>query len=147
MKQGKSIFDNHHPAGEANNPATIPIPVNDHRAELNVAQYDWPKQTLENPDGSPLLARAACIRGYMDTNEYLINKLVQEDPQFLETLDAFLNKRLGPKWWIGTELEKFAPRRQAHLPDNLNPVNNLPPEDAKSDNDVSARKPDEKLAA
>jgi hypothetical protein len=82
------VFDNHHPAGDANNPTTTPIPVNDHRAVLNVAQYDWPQQTLENPDSSPLLARAACIRGYLDTNEYLMDKLLREDLEFLEKLNT-----------------------------------------------------------
>src|SRR5438552_1170384 len=48
--KGRTIMDEHHPAAEANNPATIPVPANDHRAILNVAQYRWPKQTLENPD-------------------------------------------------------------------------------------------------
>ena len=42
-KEGKTTKDDHHVAGEANSPVTIPMPVNDHRAELNVAQYDWPK--------------------------------------------------------------------------------------------------------
>src|SRR5215469_5508740 len=57
QKKGHSVMDNHHPFGEANNPKiTISIPVNDHRAELNEAQNDWPKRILENPDGSPLLA-------------------------------------------------------------------------------------------
>ncbi len=39
--------DKHHFAGKANNPATIPVPVNDHRAHLSVAQSDWPTATLE----------------------------------------------------------------------------------------------------
>ncbi len=121
--------------------------MNDHRAVLNVAQYDWPQQTLENPDSSPLLARAACIRGYLDTNEYLMDKLLREDLEVLEKLNEFLNSKLGPKWWVGTPLERFAPKQQGQLPDNPNPTNNLPSEDAKSDNDVSVRNSDEKLAA
>jgi hypothetical protein len=30
----------------------------------------------------------------------------------LETLDEHLEKRLGPKWWVGTEMERFAPKRK-----------------------------------
>ena len=41
-------IDEHHPAGRANDPTTTPVPVNDHCAELNPAQEDWPKETLEN---------------------------------------------------------------------------------------------------
>ena len=53
--EGRSANDDHHVASAANDPTTIPIPVNDHCAELSVAQRDWPKETLENRDGSPLL--------------------------------------------------------------------------------------------
>ncbi len=114
IANGQSTWDRHHPAGKANNPATIPVPVNDHRTWLSVAQHDWPKETRENPDGSPLLAAAASIRGYMDTDSYLIEKLLLRNPEMLERLDAFLVKELGPKWWVSTELEQFAPKRKAN---------------------------------
>jgi hypothetical protein len=52
-------MDAHHVAGKANSPITVPVPVNDHRACLSVAQADWPKSTLMNAHGSPLLAAAA----------------------------------------------------------------------------------------
>jgi hypothetical protein len=102
-------MDDHHPAGEANNPATVPTPVNDHRANLSVAQYDWPKQTLENPDGCPVLAAAACIRGVVDYLHYLIEKFLAWIPEMLEALSAFLKDEVGPKWWCGTPLAQFAP--------------------------------------
>lgn len=108
-RRGQTIMDDHHPAGEANSPATIPVPVNDHRAELSVAQHDWPKQTRENPDGSPLLAAAGCVRGFIDQIIYLVKKLLLWIPEMLEALDAFLAKKLEPKWWVGTPLEQFAP--------------------------------------
>jgi hypothetical protein len=108
-KKGSSVTDDHHPAGEANDPTTVPIPANDHRAELSVAQYDWPKQTLENPDGSPLLAKAACIRGYIDTNDYLVTKLLLPGAEVYELLDELLREKFGEKWWENTELERFVP--------------------------------------
>ena len=43
---------------KANSPITVTTPVSDHVAVLNVAQQDWPKTTLENPDRSPLIAAA-----------------------------------------------------------------------------------------
>jgi len=109
-QEAKSVTDDHHPAGENNDPLTLPIPVNDHRAELNVAQYDWPKQTLENPDGSPLLARAACIRGYIDTDDYLKHELLLPGAEVYELLDELLRDKFGEKWWTNTELEKFVPK-------------------------------------
>ncbi len=103
-------MDNHHPFGKANSPFTIPVPVNDHRAELNVAQQDWSKETLENPDGSPLLAGAARIRGFVDTVIHLIEKGLLWVAEILEALDGFLVEKLGPKWWAGTPLARFAPK-------------------------------------
>jgi hypothetical protein len=109
--EGQSIYDDHHVADKANNSTTLPIPVNDHRAELTKAQYDWPKQTRENPKGSPLLALAACIRGFADTVVYLLRKLLLPNAEFCEILDTFLAEKLGPYWWVKTPLERFAPKR------------------------------------
>lgn len=108
---GMSTTDDHHVGAEANSPETIQTPVNDHRADLSVAQHDWPKRTLENPDGSPFLVVAGCIRGFMDYLIYLVKKFLHWIPEMLEAADAFLAEKLGPKWWIGTPLEQFAPKR------------------------------------
>jgi hypothetical protein len=113
-KLGKSLFDNHHPAGQANHPATTRIPVNDHRAVLSPAQYEWPPETWENPAGSPLRKDAACLRGYCETNDYLVATLLLPRAEMLEALDAFLEKRLGPRWWDGTDMECFAPKRKSN---------------------------------
>ena len=110
-EKGKTTVDNHHVFGKANSPVTIPIPVNDHRAELSPAQYNWPKETLENPHRSPLRAGAGCIRGFVDTVVYLIEKGLLWVAETLEFLDSFLLESLGPKWWVGTALEQFAPER------------------------------------
>lgn len=115
-QEGKSVNDDHHPASENNDPLTVSIPVNDHRAELNVAQYDWPKPTLENADASPLLARAACIRGYIDTNEYLVQKLLLPGAEVFELLDTLLTEKFGEKWWMNSEFERFVPKRPTTRP-------------------------------
>jgi hypothetical protein len=105
-------MDLHHPAGRSNNPAAVLVPVNDHRAVLSPQQYEWPQQTWENPERSPILCVAANIRGYCETNDYLVAKLLLPLAEVLETLDATLKKTLGSKWWVGTEMERFAPRRK-----------------------------------
>jgi hypothetical protein len=107
----RNANDQHHFAGKANNPATIPVPVNDHRAILSVAQADWPKSTLTNPEGSPLLAGAACLRGFIDTILYLIEKGLLWLADMLEKLDEVLMKKLGPRWWVNTEVGQFAPTK------------------------------------
>jgi hypothetical protein len=112
-QRGHTTFDLHHPAADANSPLKIPISVNDHVAILNVLQYDWPKTTLENPDRSPLLAAAGRNRGYIETNAYLVDEMLRQNTEVFEVLDAYLVKKLGTKWWVGTELEQFAP---THLP-------------------------------
>ena len=124
-KRGHKTTDNHHVAGEANDPTTIPVPVNDHLARLNADQMDWPKETRENRDGSPLVAAAGCIRGFADTSVYLIEqiicllerlvylieRLVLRHAEMLEVLDAYLVRTSGRKWWLKTELKRFAPKR------------------------------------
>lgn len=111
-KSGDSSFDEHHPAGRANHPAKVPIWVNDHRADLTDAQYDWPDETWRNPSASPILAGAASIRGYCETSEYLAGELLLRNAIMLEKLDSFLTKQFGPDWWRGTEIEEFAPKRK-----------------------------------
>lgn len=71
-RRGKSTVEAHHVAGCANSPTTVEVPANDHRAELSQAQCDWPPNTLRNPAQSPRLAKAARIRGVIDTVEYLM---------------------------------------------------------------------------
>lgn len=109
-KRGQKTMDDHHVAAESNSPVTVPVPVNDHRAELNTAQFDWPKKTRENPDGSPLLAAAGCIRGLVDYVIYLIKKCVNWIPEMLEKLDEYLTQERGTKYWIGTPIAQFVPK-------------------------------------
>jgi hypothetical protein len=109
-KSGQSTFDEHHFAGKANDSITVPIPVNDHRSVLSVVQHDWPRETLENRGGSPLLASAAKIRGSADMILYLVEKTIRV-AEMNEILHSFLEKKLGPKWWVKTEIEQFEPDR------------------------------------
>jgi hypothetical protein len=97
--QGKAVTDNHHVAGQNNHAATVPVPVNDHRARLSLEQHKWPTRTLRNPDGSPLLAIAACIRGFIDFVEYCIEQFLVWAVAFLEKLDKQLVEKFGPRWW------------------------------------------------
>jgi hypothetical protein len=108
--KGQTIMDVHHLAGRANSDATLIIRVNHHRGILSVAQYDWPRLTLENPQGCPLLAAAACIRGFIDILSYLIDELLRWISRMLEALSAHLEKQLGQKWWLNTPMSQFAPK-------------------------------------
>ncbi len=109
-QKGKGTVDQHHVAGRANDPMTIPVDINDHRAVLSVAQHDWEPGVLQNPDGCPLIAGAARIKGCTDTILYVLS-LADCVVQMLVALSDFLYRRLGPKWWKGTPLERFAPKR------------------------------------
>lgn len=101
--------DDHHIAGQNNSPMTINVPVNDHRADLSTSQQDWPRKTLENPDGSPLLSGAAHIRGFADIIVYLMEKFLLWVADLLELLDTTLEEKWGPKWWERTKLRSFEP--------------------------------------
>ena len=109
-ERGLTTMDDHHFARRANNPLTVPVPVNDHSADLTTAQADWPKETRDNPHGSPLLAAAGCIRGFVDWVVYLIQKGVLWIAEMLETLDKYLLEELGATWWVNTPLAQFAPK-------------------------------------
>jgi len=53
------------------------------------------------------------MRGYSETGDYLVASLIIPNVEMLEALDAFLINRLGPEWWVGTEMERFAPKRKS----------------------------------
>ena len=97
--RGQTEWDRHHVFGEANSPVFILNPVNDHRAELSVAQEDWPRRTLQNKYGSPLLAQAARIRGSIDLIRYLLEESVLPGAKTLERLDEYLTKQHGKRYW------------------------------------------------
>jgi hypothetical protein len=105
-------MDHHHVAGRRNSPITVPVPANDHRALLSPAQYDWPRETLENPRGCPLLVTAGLIRGSIDIDSYLIDEFLRPTAHTLEILSAVLVEQLGPQWWRTTPLAEFAPKDQ-----------------------------------
>ena len=111
-RKGRSTVDKHHVAGRANDPTTIPIPRNDHVADLTERQHDWPLETLENPTGDPLRRAAACVRGLRDTLYYLIDTAVFWIAEMLEALSDLLVAQRGPTWFVGTPIERFAAPRK-----------------------------------
>jgi hypothetical protein len=109
---GRKTSDNHHLFGIANSPLTASIPVNDHRATLTVWQRNWPPETLANSDGSPLLAGAATIRGFIDFVLYLMQERLLPIARMLELLDTIFRRKLGTKYWKKMKLKAFEPRSQ-----------------------------------
>jgi len=88
----------HHYSGQANSPEKGPIPANDHAVE-NALQSLWPRETLRNPEGSPLLRAAAAIRGWLDILRLVSERTLPWIPAALESLDALLKDRHGSRWW------------------------------------------------
>lgn len=109
IKAGRPPFEPDHTAGRHNSDLTLLVPANDHRAILSQNQYDWPKETLRNPEASPLLAAAAALRGFSNIVTYLLDKLIIAAALLLEALDIYLFEELGPKWWLGTTIERWKP--------------------------------------
>ena len=108
--RGQRESDNHHVFGHANSDFTMLIPVNDHRSDLSGPQNCWPPNTLKNSEGSPLLARAAFIRGFADINAYLIGRFLLPSAELLELLDTELEKKMGKKWWKRMKLNGLEPK-------------------------------------
>ena len=72
LARGREPLEDHHVFGRANGKALLRVPVNDHRAELSVAQYSWPPDTLSNPRDCLLREAAARLRGRADLLKYMI---------------------------------------------------------------------------
>jgi len=96
--RGCNPIEDHHVAGRHNDPLTVPALGNDHGA-LSELQALWPRETLRNPRGSPLLGMAAWVRGWLDIHRVIIDRAVGRIPDGLERLDAVLTKQGGPRWW------------------------------------------------
>jgi hypothetical protein len=102
---GRAWTEDHHPAGRRNDSFAVKIPGNDHRV-LSVMQDSWPKGTLRNPNGSPLLAAAAKLRGWLNVLDLIIERTVGFIPAFLELLDERLREEWGDRWWDRLGLEE-----------------------------------------
>ncbi len=107
LAQGASAVEEHHVAGQRNSPFVVKLPANEHQI-LSASQREWPAATLRNADGSPLLAIAATIRGWLEVLRQIIERAVGWIPEALESLDEILTERFGPKWWdvLGWEVAR-----------------------------------------
>ena len=100
LLRGRPWLEEHHVAGRSNDPSTVLLPGNGHRV-LSARQRLWPRETLRNPDGSPLLRAAAALRGWLDILWLVVTCTVGWIPDLLEQLDAWLRATLGDRWWDG----------------------------------------------
>ncbi len=88
----------HHVAGRHNDPLTVNLPRNPHRV-ITEQQTLWPRDTLTNPHGSPLLEAAAWLRGFLLLVRTLMERGLDWIPPLLEWIDQKLTTQLGQKWW------------------------------------------------
>jgi hypothetical protein len=73
--------------------------------------YDWPRETRENPTGSPLLEAAGCIRGFCDFIVYLLDELLLWVAELLEALHKELVHRFGECYWQVVKIGSTERRR------------------------------------
>ncbi len=111
LARGRRPSEEHHVFGECNSDAVATVPVNDHRAALSVAQYDWPPRTLRNPANSPILRAAAHVRGACDLIRYVLEQL-QLTAEDLEYVDTLLSEIHGPDWLAKLEAEAHASKER-----------------------------------
>jgi hypothetical protein len=76
---------------------------------LSAAQDGWPRTTLQNPDGSPLLAATGLLRGLGDLLTDFIARFIGSCAELFEELDAWLREQHG-MWWKGTSFEGWQPK-------------------------------------
>lgn len=96
---GRSPVELQHPAGRRNDPTfVVPMLGNLHRL-MDEDKHDWPERTLRNPEGSPMLKGAACVRAVNDWLRLIIERLLGWLPEFLEAADAALTQQHGLRYW------------------------------------------------
>ena len=87
------------PAGQHNDPDSRCRSSATCTACMDEPKRDWPERTLRNPDGSPMLKAAACVRGVLDWLRLIIDRMLGWVPPLLEALDERLTELSGPDWW------------------------------------------------
>lgn len=107
IKRGKKPSERHHIAGEANSPIQVEVPIRGHR-KLSDAQYEWPPGTERNPDGSPLIALAASLRGVADFVGELVVAFMHYLAETAEKIDAWLREKHG-LWWKDGPFDGWQP--------------------------------------
>jgi hypothetical protein len=103
-EQGRSPIEVHHLIGRHNDAQlTMPFLGNLHRA-TDDGKKDWPTRTLRNPEGSPALKAAACVRSAGDLLLVIVGCVLLWVALFLEWLDKRLTDEHGPRWWETLDL-------------------------------------------
>lgn len=106
-RSNRPTTEEHHPAGAANSSYTVAVPANVHRI-VSDKQNDWNSETLQNPDHDPLLYAAAAIRGFSETCKAMIDHHIYWVAEFLERMSEWLCRERGPRWWVGTPIERYS---------------------------------------
>ncbi len=112
LAHGRAPYDFNHVFGKANSPLTIRYPVNDHRAVFNVKQLDWTPETLDNPEGDPLLAAVARVEGFDDNVRHMLMDMRAQSAAIKHVCDL-LKTIYGPNWLPKVEAHAARTKRKA----------------------------------
>lgn len=114
LAHGREPYEDNHVFGKRNSSLTIRYSVNDHRAIFNVKQLDWTPESLENPNGDPLLESFARFHGLDDNVGHMLADCIAFLPKLVR-LRELLVTVYGADWFPA--LEKAASiRRKRHRP-------------------------------
>ncbi len=97
IEKGKATVERHHILGRANDPQTVGIPANLHRA-LSDGQQDWPETVRRNVNRDPLLWIAGLACSLRDLLAWLLDHC-DDIIRFLVELAGTLRGRHGATWW------------------------------------------------
>ncbi len=110
-EQGRSTVEQQHTLGRKIDPdMEVTMAGNDHRI-MDSYKDQWPKETRENPDGSPALLAAAYLRVPFDWLIMIAKRYLEPVFLWLEALDSLFCEKLGRRWWVGLGLPDIYSRR------------------------------------
>lgn len=64
-------------------------------------------ETLQNPNGNPLIMVAASLRRLLDKLKYYIDTILGAMPAAIEVLNGCLTALHGERWWEKAEFSAF----------------------------------------
>jgi hypothetical protein len=103
IQQGKATIEAHHPVGKANDPNTVGVAGNLHRA-LTDSQEDWPKEVRRNPHRNPLWWVAAIFYSLHDYLRWLMQRC-HAIGDILVKAGHWAEQQGGPQWWVAAGIQ------------------------------------------
>lgn len=114
LARGREPYEDNHVFGKRNSALMIRYPTNDHRAVFNVKQLDWTPESLENPNGDPLLEALARFHGLDNNVVHMLSDCIAFAPK-LKHVQELLVAVHGSNWLPALEAAAARKRKTSHV--------------------------------